>query len=748
MGDPRRHYDYSSVSEGEQCVAESAQPSQTCLPVDWYGLIGVSAAVGLGMIFIAGASDIGFGVQALLFGLCASGSVMPVYSCKTRPGQWVALAWAGALLFPMARDMEYVANRVQWVVEIAEGVGFTPLMLACVVTGVAGSLRIAIRMRTDVPRGTAWRTGGWTRMLVPPGVVLIVVGGAIYPLSQLTRRQYITGDAWTSVTNVLYACVAAALFLKAIERVKVATRTDRSRPLERSPVMGRTLWQQASRSRAGVTAGKWTLGIVFGSALFGLAIAWMIVIAARAHELPVLTVFGVVAAASAAIVGALAFYYLGKRRPGAPLLIRMHSSLNAGTPRKTRSAIADMAIAAGLPTIPELFVLDNESVNAMVLALNQRRYAIALTRGLVEKLDTSEQRAVAAHLCARIASGDAMLTTTAASIGAYVRLGLWPLGLFALVYRDQAMALLAIVLCLWLMYTIVHGRLLYRADDDALLVLKEPVPLIRALYESAIADNTVTGVPLEQAPLFFSRPGPGWLGASAAPDADLVRMRRVQDVAGLEGIVQLGSSPGEIQAEESGEQPAQERPVPPPGADARWFVSAELPYMLAEFRNEAERRGLCMVGAPLIALGRPLTKPAALGRSLRSLTRDVLRGPGAKEFTVEIPVQRCEVMAWELARVVFSKQDAQAHPTGAEIWYLSSDGDLTRIPEGTEALWPMDLYRVIGRAAFGLGVDEMMPIDQGRSIVSVILASALEGRPRLVDATSGPGLAHALSPPG
>ena len=68
-----------------------------------------------------------------------------------------------------------------------------------------------------------------------------------------------------------------------------------------------------------------------------------------------------------------------------------------------------MTIAAGLPQVPAVFVLDEETPNALATGRDPRNASIAVTRGMMERLDREELQGVVAHEMATSA------TTTSAS---------------------------------------------------------------------------------------------------------------------------------------------------------------------------------------------------------------------------------------------------------------------------------------------------------------------------------------------
>lgn len=70
----------------------------------------------------------------------------------------------------------------------------------------------------------------------------------------------------------------------------------------------------------------------------------------------------------------------------------------------------ELAIAAGIP-VPEVFVLDHDSINALTAGHDSAHCALVVTRGSLEQLTRSELQAVVAHEYAHIVNGDVALNT-------------------------------------------------------------------------------------------------------------------------------------------------------------------------------------------------------------------------------------------------------------------------------------------------------------------------------------------------
>lgn len=248
------------------------------------------------------------------------------------------------------------------------------------------------------------------------------------------------------------------------------------------------------------------------------------------------------------------------------------------------SAVHDMALAAGLPATPRLllFESDGESVNALALGKPDDP-VIGVTRGLLDRLDLGEQRAVAATLIARITAGDVMFGTALAALmgplkalrdlraqgdaiagatdacavqgcgdpgcadgctssgcsgdGCAVGDGddlLGCLGMAIFIGLVLLITYVAVVSAAWLVTA--WGRLLQRtayekADAEGMLLLKDPTPMVSALEKAVATSNAAASGD-------FSYDGILYASASGKPGIDRVERRRVtrlREVLGVDG---------------------------------------------------------------------------------------------------------------------------------------------------------------------------------------------------------------------
>lgn len=143
---------------------------------------------------------------------------------------------------------------------------------------------------------------------------------------------------------------------------------------------------------AAVVAAFAVVGVVL--ALVGLGSVVVVVV--------VVAVLVAVAAVAAAYLrsDAVALSLLGARPADPTAHARLHN------------VVAGLCLSAGLP-VPDLAVIDEPAANAVAVGRDPRHATIAVTTGLLERLDRVELEAVLAHELSRIKSYDTLGATLA-----------------------------------------------------------------------------------------------------------------------------------------------------------------------------------------------------------------------------------------------------------------------------------------------------------------------------------------------
>jgi heat shock protein HtpX len=65
------------------------------------------------------------------------------------------------------------------------------------------------------------------------------------------------------------------------------------------------------------------------------------------------------------------------------------------------NVVDEMRVAAGLRFMPRIFIIEAQYMNAFASGYSEKSAMVAITRGLMEKLDRAELQAVMAHECNR-----------------------------------------------------------------------------------------------------------------------------------------------------------------------------------------------------------------------------------------------------------------------------------------------------------------------------------------------------------
>ena len=234
-----------------------------------------------------------------------------------------------------------------------------------------------------------------------------------------------------------------------------------------------------------------------------------------------------------------------------------------GDELETKMALKDMAIAAGLPVAPALYLMRTSNVNAFVFKSPGRRPVLGVTEGLISRLSPAERRAVFANLVARLASGDTMVSSAVTSL-------LAPLQWYrahrvaaldvedAMLRRaieqrrenpasDAAGGFTSVALLLpFLVPIILAGEILAAAqrrsqltaaekgDAEGMLLLKDPGAMLSALERCVRANNVVIESGQSLGDLFYC-----WTGDSTddEDDPEWRRVARLREVLGVWGWV-------------------------------------------------------------------------------------------------------------------------------------------------------------------------------------------------------------------
>lgn len=201
--------------------------------------------------------------------------------------------------------------------------------------------------------------------------------------------------------------------------------------------------------------------------------------------------------ADAVVVALLGLQYAGLDR--AALRASGARVVSAAEAPKLHAAVERLAALADIPT-PRVAVIESIVPNAFAAGRNPARSTVAVTRGLVTKLESPEIEAVLAHELAHISNRDGAVMTVASFPALSLREAIggapWKAWVFGLPL--MLLACLAYALSTGLMLTVARCRE-YAADRGAALITGTPEQLMSALQKIAgtmprIPDEDLRGV--------------------------------------------------------------------------------------------------------------------------------------------------------------------------------------------------------------------------------------------------------------
>ena len=220
--------------------------------------------------------------------------------------------------------------------------------------------------------------------------------------------------------------------------------------------------------------------------------------------------------------------------------------------------VEEMRIAAALPAMPRVFIMDTPVPNAFAVGLKPERACVAVTTGLLERLSRDELQGVIAHELGHIANRDTMFMTLAGvTLGAIVLLA--DVGLRMMFYgggsrrrsssnsRNGGGATAAVLMVIAILLAIIApllARLLYfacsrqreyLADASAAQYTRYPAGLANALRKiSGTQDKKAIHTNRVVAPMYIINPlaaaGSMSLFGTHPPTAD-----RIQRLLAMQG---------------------------------------------------------------------------------------------------------------------------------------------------------------------------------------------------------------------
>ncbi len=220
------------------------------------------------------------------------------------------------------------------------------------------------------------------------------------------------------------------------------------------------------------------------------------------------------------------------------------------------NVVEEMQIASGLSATPRVFIIDNPVPNAFAVGLNEKRAAVAVTTGLMARLNRDELQGVIAHEIAHIRNRDTLFMTLAGvTLGAVVMLAdMYFRGLRYGSYRgrrssndsNQAAAIMAVIAVLLAILAPLLAQLLYfacsrqreyLADACGAQFTRYPEGLASALEKVAGQQAPAAEVSRVLAPMYIAPPSQAMSLMSTHPPME----KRVNILRGMSGDSSLAA---------------------------------------------------------------------------------------------------------------------------------------------------------------------------------------------------------------
>lgn len=220
------------------------------------------------------------------------------------------------------------------------------------------------------------------------------------------------------------------------------------------------------------------------------------------------------------------------------------------------NVVEEMKIAAGLPAMPKVYIIDSQAPNAFATGRKPENCAIAVTAGLLGTLNRDELQGVVAHETGHILNRDIMFMTFAGIMMGSIVLISWLFTRSLLLgggssrrYRSsrsgggggQAQLIIMIVSIVFailapimarLLYLAISRRREYLADATAARLTRYPEGLASALEKISMSSRELTRANAVTAPMYIVNPLKGKkkrnlnLGSTHPPIEERVRILR------------------------------------------------------------------------------------------------------------------------------------------------------------------------------------------------------------------------------
>ena len=239
------------------------------------------------------------------------------------------------------------------------------------------------------------------------------------------------------------------------------------------------------------------------------------------------------------------------------------------------NVVEEMTLAAGLPKMPAVYVIDEDNLNAFAVGRRPEKAAVAVTSGLLKRLTRDELQGVVAHEIGHIRNYDTrFLTLAAVMVGSITLLG--EVFLRSLRFRGggrrsssdsggggQAQVIIFLVailaailapLCARLLYFACSRRREYLADASSARFTRYPEGLASALEKISGHAGFTGETSRVVAPMYIVNPLHGFLDIDmfSTHPPTLSRIQVLRSMAGRAGLSDYEAAFKKVQGEKDG----------------------------------------------------------------------------------------------------------------------------------------------------------------------------------------------------
>lgn len=212
--------------------------------------------------------------------------------------------------------------------------------------------------------------------------------------------------------------------------------------------------------------------------------------------------------------------------------------------------VEEMAIAAGLSPLPRVCIIEDDAPNAFAIGSRPERAAVAVTTGMLSRLDRDELQGVVAHEIAHIRNRDILVSTVAACLAGAIGYAAHALGFLGLGARHSddegahgsplagiAVMLLAPIAAMLIQLGISRARE-YLADETGARLAGDPLALASALGRLEHAAEAVPSWAAQPATasLYIVNPFTGGARLFSTHPSTAERVARLQALAGTGAV--------------------------------------------------------------------------------------------------------------------------------------------------------------------------------------------------------------------